>query len=285
MESLTSSSPIDTKLPNIRHTVRLSFYQILIVIVGCTVISFRAGLIISTNRRNRAVQPQDRSLKSNITIPKTAIAGALSECNSLFEIGYPNSKTPHYVNITQDITDSDRCSAANSISIEMLHEIRHNHHQRISITLWSGNNSVLHHDEDSSATVEFFEAMVHPSLLIHPNPYRIVILDDIGGQLLRQVLKHKNVHEVIYIVTESFESKTLSSNLSDSRVVVVYANNPEKYFHDSLPIDVLFMDVTTYVTQKSSGLRLALRFVLLNHPSIRRSFTNVDFATSQTRRL
>jgi hypothetical protein len=195
--------------------LRFSWYEIGFVLMGCVMVSFRTGRMITTI--------------SNAT-PKAAITTKSSECNSLFlEIRCPKSETALCVEISEDSIDNDTCSAAN---VETLHEIRRNHQQRRSNAAWAENGSVLHHDDDYSATVEFFEAMVHPALLIHPNPYRIAILNDIGGQILQQVLKHNMVHEVIYILPESFKNTTLSTNSSDSRIVMVYTNDLARLVFD-----------------------------------------------------
>ena len=91
--------------------------------------------------------------------------------------------------------------------------------------------------------------MVHPALLIHPSPRRIAIIHDVRGQILPQVLQHKLVQEVIYILPESLKNTSLltDTNHATQLVTVVYANDPIPYLQRSLPIDVLFVDVATYV--------------------------------------
>lgn len=252
-------------MSNIRQTMRLSSYQLLIVIVGCALLSFRTGLIISLrNRQNREVQPQDdQCVDENWTTPIAAVVDAETEKKILLGIGsdFPKSNIPLCAKISRGIIDKYTYNTINITSVEKLHEIHHHLYPRKANLSWSRNGAVLQRDKNDSASLEFWEAMVHPSLLIHPNPYRIVILNDIGCQILRQVLKHKIVQEVIYVLPESFSKKLSLTNLTDSRVIVVYTDDLVTYFHHSTPIDALFVDAATYV--KTQSIRYQYSFGLL----------------------
>ena len=119
----------------------------------------------------------------------------------------------------------------------------------MSIASWLRVKSMRRRDKEYKAHVEFYEAMVHPSLLIHPNPHRIVVVHDHdgGGQILQQVLKHKMVQEVIYMIPSALKTTFLATDTSDPRVVVVEVDDPIPYFRLSLPIDIVYMDAATYV--------------------------------------
>ena len=245
MESLTSSSPNESKICNNHHAVRLSLYQITIVLVGCAVISFRAGLVISNSRR--VVQPPHQCINMNITTPNAAVVGRFLNGNN------PQVESSCYQSETlQSVISHCRIDNSTTTGADYCHKPRHNHRPRRMITSWPEKNSALHRDEDDSANENFFEAMVHPSLLIHPKPNRIVIVHDIGGQILPQVLKHKMVQEVMYIVPESLKHRSLFTNLSDPRVVVVYANDPIPSMQRWMSVDVLFVDAVTYVHVRTS---------------------------------
>ena len=100
-----------------------------------------------------------------------------------------------------------------------------------------------------TAKVEFYEALVHPALLIHPNPYRVVTIHDVSGQILQQVLQHDLVQEVICLIPTSFKNTSLWTDTSDPRISIVYIDDPIPYFQQSLrPIDVIFVDAVMYVS-------------------------------------
>jgi spermidine synthase len=45
----------------------------------------------------------------------------------------------------------------------------------------------------------YHEALVHPSMLVHPNPRRVAIIGGGEGATLREVLKHNTVEEVVMV--------------------------------------------------------------------------------------
>jgi Spermine/spermidine synthase domain len=112
----------------------------------------------------------------------------------------------------------------------------------------------------------YYEAMVHPALLVHDNPRRIVIMNDVSGGVLREALKHSTVQEVIFIVPNakivllarehlsewndcsSFLANTLSC-YDDPRVQILNYDDPMLWFRHSAAdrIDVVFADATMYV--------------------------------------
>ena len=53
-----------------------------------------------------------------------------------------------------------------------------------------------------SAEIPYHEALVHPGMLAHDSPSRILLLNCGGGAALREVLKHKGVEQVIMIEEE-----------------------------------------------------------------------------------
>jgi hypothetical protein len=109
----------------------------------------------------------------------------------------------------------------------------------------------------SSMATEHYEAMVHPSLLIHPNPYRVIIIyDDESGQLLQNVLLHTFVQEVIYIlpVTTSTSPSSII-HPDDGRITLIFSNDPVSSMQQlslnmttptsQTTVDVVFVDYMT----------------------------------------
>ena len=110
----------------------------------------------------------------------------------------------------------------------------------------------------------YYEAMVHPALLIHDNPRHILLMNDVTGGMLREVLKRSTVHEVIYIAPSakvvslareylpewsdcSSYLANVSSCFDDPRVHIQYYDDPMTWFQSSMTdrIDVVFADATT----------------------------------------
>ena len=225
------------------RSVRLSLFQITAVIIGCAIISFRTGLVIHNFRR---IPPDGCKSGIHSNVPFSARKRSnppfANVCDDIDSIKDP---------ISDAIIDSGTC---NSSSIDNDESVRkqpatcHAHRENISIASWLRVKSMRRRDKEYKAHVEFYEAMVHPSLLIHPNPNRIVVVHDHGGgQILQQVLKHKMVQEVIYLIPSALKTTFLATDTSDPRVVVVYVDDPIPYFRLSLPIDVVYMDAAMYV--------------------------------------
>ncbi len=53
-----------------------------------------------------------------------------------------------------------------------------------------------------SAEIPYHEALVHPAMVAHKSPKRILLLNCGGGAALREVLKHKSVEQVVMIEEE-----------------------------------------------------------------------------------
>ena len=90
-----------------------------------------------------------------------------------------------------------------------------------------------------STTDHYYEAMVHPSLLIHPHPHRVVIVYDVTGQILAQVLQHTFVQEVIYILPEESSYYTTTPSTPSSRRMFEHNDPRVTFVHTNDPISFL----------------------------------------------
>ena len=252
METSTSSLPIETSISSHSHSVRLTLYQLIIVVFGCAAISFREGLLISTIRRNQGDPLQKQCTSSNVTNPNKVLTGSYSSeyKTTVEDVGYPTN------DLFCEIPQQERiphgsCPTESEANDPKQSAIRHSYHKKRleSLLLQSDNSNSTDDSSRTSLVIQFYEAMVHPALLIHPSPRRIAIIHDVRGQILPQVLQHTLVQEVIYILPESLKNTSLltDTNQATQLVTVVYANDPIPYLQRSLPIDVLFVDVATYV--------------------------------------
>jgi len=75
----------------------------------------------------------------------------------------------------------------------------------------------------------YHEALVHPPMLAHPNPTRVLIIGGGEGATLREVLKHRSVKEVVMVDVDEEMIKIAQEHLvewhqgafNDSRVKIV----------------------------------------------------------------
>ena len=117
-----------------------------------------------------------------------------------------------------------------------------------------------------SSEIPYHEALVHPAMLAHESPSRILLLNCGGGAALREVLKHKGVESVIMVEEEKqvidiskefFPEYHDCSNiqggihhcLDDDRVELIYSDiydwSDSQYEEKTgLSFDVIIMDDT-----------------------------------------
>ncbi len=120
-------------------------------------------------------------------------------------------------------------------------------------TVSFGKCLVLDGEIQSAATDEFIyhESLVHPGMLLCPNPKEILILGGGEGATLREVLKHKSVKKVVMVDLDKevvdFCKKYLVSYhqkaFSDKRVKLLH-EDARKYLEDTKEkFDVIISDL------------------------------------------
>jgi len=120
-----------------------------------------------------------------------------------------------------------------------------------------------------SAEIPYHEALVHPAMVAHKSPKRILLLNCGGGAALREVLKHKSVEQVVMIEEEPdvievsrefFPEYHDCSNIqgippncmNDTRVELIYSDVLEwtaiQYdMETGTEFDVIIMDELYYI--------------------------------------
>ena len=140
-------------------------------------------------------------------------------------------------------------------------------YQRIEIlkSPFYGKMLIIDGDVQSTEVDEYIyhESLVHPSLIIHPNPEKVLIIGGGEGATLREVLKHKNVKEVIMVDIDekminfakeylpewhkgSFNSEKVKLLIKDAREFIEDATNET--------FDIIIQDVTEPFEGSSSYL-------------------------------
>jgi spermidine synthase len=98
----------------------------------------------------------------------------------------------------------------------------------------------------------YHEALVHPALVTHPNPERVGILGGGEGATLREVLRHRTVHEAVMVDIDAEVVETCRRLLpewsqgafDDSRTRLVIQEARGYLEADPEPFDVIIVDIT-----------------------------------------
>lgn len=95
----------------------------------------------------------------------------------------------------------------------------------------------------------YHEMIVHPAMLMHPDPKRVLIIGGGDGGVLREVLKYENVESAVVVEIDNLVHETvrkhfpkLSKGFDDSRTEIVFDDGCQ-YLQDSKKtFDIIFVD-------------------------------------------
>jgi spermidine synthase len=101
----------------------------------------------------------------------------------------------------------------------------------------------------------YHESLVHPAMLLHPNPKRVLIIGGGEGATLREVLKHNTVEEAIMVdidrdvveLSKEFLPEMHCGSFFDKRARIVIDDGKrfvEKELAGESKYDVVIMDLT-----------------------------------------
>lgn len=112
----------------------------------------------------------------------------------------------------------------------------------------------------------YHEALVHPAMLMHPAPRRVLVIGGGEGATLREIFKHPSVEkllmvdldrEVVELCQEYLESWHRGS-FNDSRLQLIYADAREYLENSTELFDVIISDVPEPV-EEGPALKLFTR--------------------------
>jgi len=110
----------------------------------------------------------------------------------------------------------------------------------------------------------YHELLIHPALITHPEPKKVLVIGGGDGFALREILKHNTVKEVI-VVDIDMQVVELMSELNgkyfqDKRVKMIYGDG-RKYLEDTSEIyDVIVLDLSEPVKDGPSNLLFTKEF-------------------------
>ena len=101
----------------------------------------------------------------------------------------------------------------------------------------------------------YHESLVHPAMVLHPNPRRVLIIGGGEGATLREVLKHSTVEEAFMVdidkdvveLAKEYLSEMHQGSFFDKRARVVIDDGKrfvEKEYEKGVQYDVVILDLT-----------------------------------------
>lgn len=98
----------------------------------------------------------------------------------------------------------------------------------------------------------FHEALVHPPMVLHPYPKRVLIIGGGEGATLREVLKHNSVEEAVMVdideelvnLCKEYMPEWSSGAFDDPRVKLVFDDARKFVFETDGEFDVIISDLT-----------------------------------------
>ncbi|MCX8196599.1 MAG: polyamine aminopropyltransferase [Acidilobaceae archaeon] len=115
------------------------------------------------------------------------------------------------------------------------------------LLLLDGKSQSSEHDE-----FVYHEALVHPAMLLHPRPQRVLILGGGEGATLREVLKHRSVEEVVMVdidedvvkVSRELWGELSAGAFEDPRVRLIIGDALDYIFGSPGKFDVIIADLS-----------------------------------------
>ena len=133
----------------------------------------------------------------------------------------------------------------------------------------------------------YHEALVHPSMISHPDPRRVIILGGGEGATLREVLKHPSVCRVVMIdIDEEFVNtcrrylkKWHRKSFEDSRVELIFADAFNYLKKTDEKADVIIADISDPADKGPARLMYTGTFYSLIKNALNRDGIFVTHAT------
>jgi spermidine synthase len=133
-----------------------------------------------------------------------------------------------------------------------------------------GKCLILDKEMQSAELDEFIyhEALVHPALLLHPNPKKVLILGGGEGATAREILKHRSVEQIIMIDIDEevikFAKKYLykwHKGAFDNKKVKLIISDAKKYVEETQEtFDVIISDLSSPIRGSPSCLLYTKEF-------------------------
>lgn len=143
-------------------------------------------------------------------------------------------------------------------------------HVEIIDTCESGRVVILDNKIQSAEADEFIyhETLVHPAMITHPNPNRVLILGGGEGATLREVLKHPTVRKVTMIdidrefisLCKRYLKKWHKGSLDNSRAELIYDDALEYIKNTKSKFDVIIADISDPVEKGPAASMYTKKF-------------------------
>ncbi len=152
-----------------------------------------------------------------------------------------------------DTSDGTHYYSVRSI---LLNEETNYHEVKILVTEEWGKTLILDGEIASTEFDEaiFHEALVHPAMVAHGNPRRVLVIGGDDGAVLREVLAHPSVKEVtmtgideeLVDICAEFLVEWSKGSLEDPRVELVFEDTTDYLSVTKTSFDVIIADLSEY---------------------------------------
>ncbi len=140
--------------------------------------------------------------------------------------------------------------------IKQIHVIRKSKYQEIIIADLEdfGRSLILDGYIQSSEADEFIyhESLVHPAMILHPSPKKVLIIGGGEGAALREVLKHNTVEEVIMVdidedvieLSKEYLPMMHRNAFNNTKAKILVADGKKYIEETNERFDVIILDLT-----------------------------------------
>jgi len=158
-----------------------------------------------------------------------------------------------------------------------------------------GISLILDGKIQSSERDEFIyhEMLVHPALITHPNPERVLLIGGGEGATLREILKHSTVKEVVMVdideevvdICKKYLGSFHRGSFNDPRAKLIIDDGREFLRREKGGWDVIVLDVTDPIEEGPSKLLYTKEFYELASSKLKEDGILVTQSTSLTQNM
>ncbi len=119
----------------------------------------------------------------------------------------------------------------------------------------------------------YHESLIHPAMVLHPHPQRIMIVGGGEGSVIREILKHPSVKKVVMVdidqevveLCEKYLPSWSDGAIRDPRVELIFMDARQYLEQTGDTFDIIFSDLTEPIDDGPSYLLFTKEFFEIVH--------------------
>jgi len=119
----------------------------------------------------------------------------------------------------------------------------------------------------------YHESLIHPAMVLHPNPQRIMVVGGGEGAVIREILKHPSVKKVIMVdidqevvdLCEKYLPSWSDGAIKDPRVKLYFMDARKYLVQTEETFDIIISDLTEPIDDGPSYLLFTKEFFIIAH--------------------